>query len=140
MRNFLALIAVLSLGACMSRSQSTTRANRENEQKIQSALTLGMTKAEVQAAAGATPVANCRGNPNGLETCQMNLWVDSSGAPWPFVTDYTKNKYSQYELTFQDGKLTRWNQKEESGYQVTQPQGKDSAVEGKDLLGEIPGK
>lgn len=140
MRTLFALTALLSLGACMSRSRKTTEANRENEQKIQSALTLGMSKAEVQAAAGKTPVANCRGNPQTLEKCEMTLWVDSSGAPWPFVTDYTKNKYSQYELTFQEGKLTRWDQKEETGYQVTQPQGKDSAVEGKDLLGEIPGK
>lgn len=118
----------------MSRSRETTQANRTHEQKLRSALAIGMTKAEVQAAAGTTPVSNCRGNPQTLEKCELSLWVDSSGAPWPFVTDYTKNKYSLYELTFQEGKLTRWNQKEQSGYQVDQRPAADTSLEPNSLL------
>ena len=116
--------ALLGLGACANRrlAESSARAHRADE-----ALRIGMTWDEVVQSAG-TP-GNCRGRPENSARCELRFEVrradsfllptfmappPSASAPNGVGVPTESSAYSVYDLTFEAGRLKRWDRHSEN--------------------------
>jgi|GEM_PF-1877065 len=117
-------VFALLLTACASDNSSK---GREKAERIERRVSPGMTKGEVAQAIG-EPVGNCRGNPETLETCEMQILTESARSflapttpgdharpgtaasvmsPSWSVTQGSAG-YSVYRFVFENGRLKLW--------------------------------
>ncbi len=103
----LGILSILNVGACSSR-KNEIRQNRARSEELRKNLRVGMNKGELKAL-GFEP-ANCRGNPNTLEKCEVRFFTDYSTG-WIAPSDYSTQKYEIYDMTFEKSALTLWQKR-----------------------------
>jgi hypothetical protein len=104
------------LGACASRSERAEApdafaARREQSDTTAQRLRPGMTKEEIKRELN-LDAGNCEGSPEAIEICELTFWTGSDGPAASFglpPSDYSRNEYTTYKLTFQRHHLKTWD-------------------------------